>query len=406
MQGQNSHRWPHFLPGGRQFLFYVQGKGAGLYLGSLDSPNSKRIADADTGAQFVAPDWLLFLRQGALVAQHFDLARGELTGEPVSIADQVASDGNRSSGAFSVSPEGSIAYRSGGDSASQFTWFDRSGKVVGTIASADALFQPSLSPDGRRVAAYRIIRGGSELWLFEAGRETRFTFEGGRYPVWSPDGARIAFSNQASPNVKQKSSTGGGPEELLVAAPASNTIAPLAFSPDGRFLMYLQRGPVNAGDLWILPLDGKQKPSVFLNSKFEERQAQFSPDGRWVAYASDESARFEVYLRPFPASNGQFQVSTSGGTAPRWRRDGKELYYIAPDGKLMAVTMATTGRTPVMSAPVALFQPHILHGGATIIGIQAQYDVAPDGRFLINVTSGDAVTAPITVIQNWAPKKE
>jgi hypothetical protein len=143
-----------------------------------------------------------------------------------------------------------------------------------------------------------------------------------------------------------------------------------------------------------------------LNSKFEERQAQFSPDGRWVAYASDESARFEVYLRPFPASNGQFQVSTSGGTAPRWRRDGKELYYIAPDGKLMAVTMATTGRTPVMSAPVALFQPHILHGGATIIGIQAQYDVAPDGRFLINVTSGDAVTAPITVIQNWAPKKE
>jgi Tol biopolymer transport system component len=405
---QGGHRWPHFLPGGRQFLFYVHGEGGGLYLGSLDSLDSKRLAPADSGAQFVAPDWLLFLRQGTLMAQHLDLRRGELTGEPVSIAEQVAFDGARAKGAFSVSHEGSIANRTGAFSASQFTWFDRSGKVVGTLGSSDrnGLSQPTLSPDGRRVAAFRTTQGDPDLWLFEAGRETRFTFEGGRYPLWSPDGARIAFADKAGASLKQKSSAGGGAEELLLASSAGS-IAPYSWSPDGRFLIYNRRDPVTTGDLWVLPLDGKQKPSVFLNSKFEERLAQFSPDGRWVAYTSDESGRNEVYLRPFPASSGQFPVSTLGGTAPRWRKDGKELFYIAPDGRLMAVTMGltTTGRAPAMGAPVALFQPHLLGGGAAVVGFMWQYDVAPDGRFLINVTVGDTVTAPITVIQNWNPKK-
>jgi hypothetical protein len=157
---------------------------------------------------------------------------------------------------------------------------------------------------------------------------------------------------------------------------------------------------VTAADLWVLPLDGKQPPSVFVNSKFEERQPQFSPDGRWVAYGSDESGRSEIYLRLFPTSSGQFPVSTTGGMEPRWRKDGK----------LMAVSIATastgtTGRAPEMGAPVALFQPRILYGGTLPIGISWQYDVAPDGRFLINVTVGDVVTAPITVIQHWTPKK-
>ena len=405
---QGGHRWPHFLPGGRQFLFHTQGENSVLYLGSLDSLDSKRLAPAESGAQFVAPDWVFFLRQGVLTAQHIDLKRGELTGEPVSIAEHVAFDGNRSKGAFSVSHEGSIAYRTGAFSASQFSWFDRSGKVVGTLGSSDrnGLSQPTLSPDGRRVAAARAMQGDPDLWLFEAGRETRFTFEGGRYPLWSPDGGRIAFADMGSASLKQKSSTGGGAEELLLAS-SGGAIAPYSWSPDGRFLIYSRRDPVTAGDLWVLPLDGKQKPSVFVNSKFEERLAQFSPDGRWVAYTSDESGRNEVYLRPFPASSGQFPVSILGGTAPRWRKDGKELFYIAPDGRLMAVTvgLTTTGRTPAMGAPVALFQPHILGGGAAVVGVMWQYDVAPDGRFLINVPVGDAATAPITVIQNWNPKK-
>jgi hypothetical protein len=160
---------------------------------------------------------------------------------------------------------------------------------------------------------------------------------------------------------------------------------------------------VTGGDIWVLPLDGKQPPSAFVNSKFEERAAQFSPDGRWLAYCSDESGRSEVYLRPFPASSGQFQVSTMGGIAPRWRRDGKELYYIAPNGTLMAVSLTTIGGTPDVGAPVALFRPRIVYGGTNTVGILWQYDVAPDGRFLINVSTGSAVTAPITLIQNWQP---
>lgn len=147
--------------------------------------------------------------------------------------------------------------------------------------------------------------------------------------------------------------------------------------------MYQERNPGTGADIWVLPLDGKQQPSVFVNSTFEERNPQFSPDGRWVAYTSNESARYEIYLRPFPASSGQFPVSTTGGIAPRWRQDGRELYYIAPDSKLMAVSfsVATTGRAPELGAPVALFQPRILYGGTLIIGIFWQYDVAPDGRF-------------------------
>ena len=403
---QASHRWPHFLPGGRQFLFYVMGASPGLYLGSLDSPDSNRIAAADTGAQFVAPDWLLFVRQSTLLAQRVDLGRGEPIGEPMPVADQVAVDSGRTVGAFSVGPAGSITYRTGRGSVSQFTWFDHAGKVVGTIGTPDAngRLNPALSPDGRRVAAQRTMHGNIDLWLFDAGRETKLTFDAGRdmYPVWSPDGSRIAFSKdlKGALSLYQKSSRGGGAEELLLAS-SGNVLAPQAWSPDGRFLLYTERSPVTALDLWVLPLDGKQPPSVFLNSKFEERSPQFSPDGRWVAYMSDETGRPEIYLRPFPASSGQFPVSTTGGIAPRWRKDGKELYYIAPDSKLMAVSMATTGRAPEMGAPVALFRPYILYGGTIAPGVHWQYDVAPDGRFLINVTPGDVVTPPITVIQHW-----
>jgi Tol biopolymer transport system component len=230
------------------------------------------------------------------------------------------------------------------------------------------------------------------------------TFEAGRdeYPEWSPDGSWIAFSKDLKGQLSlyRKSSMGGGAEELLLPSPG-NALVPLAWSPDGRFLMYHERNPMTAADIWVLPLDGKQQPSVFLKSKFEERLAKFSPDGHWVAYTSDESGRAEIYLRPFPASSGEFPVSTMGGIAPRWRQDGRELYYIAPDSKLMAVSVTMTARGPELGTPVALFRPRIVHGGTLTIGINWQYDVAPDGRFLINVTSSDAVTAPITVIQNW-----
>jgi Tol biopolymer transport system component len=407
-QGQISHRFPHFLPSGRQFLFNTREASAGLYLGSLDSAQTTRLAAADTNALFVPPNWLLFLRQGTLVAQHVDLTRGALTGDPLSIADDVAFDLSTMAGAFSVSSAKSIAYRTSRIAPRQFTWFDRQGKAVGSVGQPDTndLLQPMLSTDGRRVVASRTFTGNTDLWQFDGTRMIHLTFDPTREtsPVWSPDGNRIAFSkgSQGPLSIYLKASSGAGQEELLLARP--NNGLPMSWSPDGRFLLYNERTPEGGLDVWILPTDGKQKPYPFLESRFDERNAQFSPDGRWVAYQSDESGPPEIYVRPFPARSGQWQVSTMGGVTPRWRRDGKELYFIAPDAKLMAVPVATAGTAPEIGTSVALFQPNILFGGTSPVGIGWQYDVAPDGRFLINVRTGDGGTAPITVIQNWTPK--
>jgi len=408
--GQNSHRFPHFLPGGRQFVFYAMGAPAGIHLGSLDSPASKRLGPADTSAEFVRPNWLLFLRRGTLVARRIDLARGELTGDQVSVADQVSFNPNFSVGAFSVSSTGSIAYRTGNTATTQLTWVDKSGKTVGTVGEPDAngLLCPTLSPEERRVVAYRSVENNVDLWLFEAGRMRRLTSDAGRdaYPVWSPNGDRIVFGKEVkgSLSLYQKAS-GGGPEELLLESPSGRNLTPQSWSRDRKFLLYLERDPERGGDLWVLPMDGKQKSFVFVNSGAEERAAQFSPNGRWVAYSSDESNRMEIYVRPFPPSSGQWTVSTMGGVTPRWRDDGQELYYIAPDGMLMAVSVTAAGTAFEMGTPRALFPSRAAFGGANIVGITWQYDVAKDGRFLINVLTGDGGTAPITVIQNWTPTK-
>ncbi len=410
--GQGSHRFPHFLPGGRQFLFYVMGTSAGIYLGSLDSPASKRLAAADTSAEFMRPDWLLFLRQDTLFAQRVDLTRGEVTGEPVPVANQVAFNPSFSAGAFSVSPAGAITYRTGSGTITQLTWFDRLGKAVGTVGQPDAnaLLCPTLSPDGSRVAAYRTVESNVNLWVFdEPSRMTKLTFGAGRetYPVWSPDGSRIVFSKETKGalSLYQKASSGGGEEELLLES-SGNNLSPQSWSRDGKYLLYVERDPQTGGDLWVLPMEGKEKKFKFLATKFEERAAQFSPNGRWVAYASDEQGQPEIYVRPFPPEpSGEWKVSTLGGVTPRWRRDGAELYYIAPGGMLMAVSFTATGAVPTIGAATALFQTHAVFGGAWIVGITWQYDVDAKGRFLVNVLTHAGEPAPITVIQNWAPRK-
>ncbi|MGE5360320.1 MAG: protein kinase domain-containing protein [Bacteroidales bacterium] len=407
--GQTSHRFPHFLPGGRQLLFYAAGASAGVYLGSLDSPASRRIATADTSAQLLPPNWLLFQRQGALFAQRADLARAEPTSELMPVADQLAFNQAVSAAAFSVSPAGSIAYRTGSANATRLTWFDRSGKAVGTIGEPDTsrLMQPMLSPDGRRVVAFRTVQNNQDLWVFESERMTRWTFDPGRdmFPVWSPDGSGIAFAKDSPKGpLCLYQSSGPGREELLLSTPTNN-IDPNSWSPDNRFLIYGERGPDTGGDLWVLPLDGQQKPYPFVNSRFEERTAQFSPNGRWVAYASNESGQSEIYVRPFPPSRGQWLVSTMGGVTPRWRPDGTELYYISPNGSLTAVKVVTESATFQRDTPVALFPTRIVGGGTATVGVMWQYDVARDGRFLINVTTGGDATTPITVIQNWTPRK-
>ena len=250
---------------------------------------------------------------------------------------------------------------------------------------------------------YRTVQGNADIWLMDADHTTRFTFDASldRYPVWSPDGSRIVFDSNRKGlrNLYQKPTSGAGSEELLLESAQDN--AAQDWSADGRYISYISSDPQTGWDLWMLPLQGDRKPFVFLKTPFDERRAMFSSDGRWVAYHSNESGRPEVYVRPFPGPGGQWQVSTAGGIYPRWAAGNNEINYIAPDGTLMAVPVAINGSTFAPGRPAALFRTRIV-GGGTDLNLGTNYDIARDGRFLIN-TLLDDISSPITLIQNWKP---
>ena len=401
---QPSHRHPFFLPDGRQFLFYASGTGdtSGIYLGSLDSGDTTRLTAADSRGVYLSSGWLLWVRAQALVAQRLDLERKALTGDPITLADPVATDAGLAAAA-SVSAAGMVAYRAGRAGRRQLAWFDRTGKAVGAAGEPDAntVQAPELSPDGRRVVIDRTVQGNRDVWLMDLVRDgiTRFTFDAAvdGFPIWSPDGSRIAFESKrkgGSYDIWLKPSSGAGTEELLLETP--NDEWPYDWSKDGRFLLYLESDPKTGFDLWALPMTGNdRKPAVVVNTPFAEQDGQFSPDGRWVAYDTNESGRSEIVVQPFPTPSGKWQLSTGGGSQPRWRADGKELYFIAPDGTLVAVTVAASGSTFEAGKPVTLFP--------TNVGLipRAQYAVSRDGRFLINQMIEESTAVPITLIQNW-----
>jgi Tol biopolymer transport system component len=398
---QLGHRQPSFLPGGRQFLFYAQGEPevSGIYLGSLDGSAPKRLTAADGAGAYLPPDRVLFTQQGALVARRLDVARGDLTGDAVTVLPSAGEDA--SLGAFSTSSTGIVAYRAGSGSRALMTWFDRAGKVLGQAGDVNG---PELSPDERRVAFDRTIRGNRDVWIMDLARGglTRFTFDAAvdGYPVWSPDGSRIVFESTRSGTFDLwiKPSNGADAEQPLLETPDSEW--PLHWSRDGRFLLYQVSDLKTVWDLWALPMTGGDRtPVAVANTPFAERMGEFSPDGRWIAYETNESGRPEIVAQEFPVSSGRRQISTGGGAAPRWRADGREVYFIAPDGKMMAVPVTTTGSTFEAGKPVALF--------STQIALQAfkfQYAVSRDGRFLVNnVTAPEATASPITLILNWTP---
>jgi Tol biopolymer transport system component len=404
---QASHRFPQFLPDGRRFLFFVEGRPdtQGIYLGELGSPNTRRVTAADGAGTYLTPGWLLFARQGTLVARRFDSRLAELTGDPITVADAVGLDVSNYSGAFSVSREGIVAYRTVGTGRRQLTWFDRAGKLLGTLGVPDEseLVGPSVSPDGLRVAAHRTLLGNTDIWIFDAARATRFTFDASRdlFPIWSPDGSHVAFDSNRSGHryFYQKRSDLAGAEVPILETPEAKVLND--WSPDGRSILYVTpNNPKTGADIWYLPVSGDRKPISFVETPFLERAGQFSPDGQWVAYQSNETGRYEIYVRSFPGPGGQQQVSTSGGIQARWRADGQELYYIAPDGKLMAVPITTHGAAIEPGTPVALFQTRIW-GGGTNATLGHQYDVSPDGRFLLNSAMEDVAMAPITLLLNW-----
>jgi Tol biopolymer transport system component len=410
---------PQFLPDGRRLVFLVAGTTdvSGVYLAGLDGRSPVRLtAEARTSAVYASPGFLVWGRAGTLVAQKVDIERSVLVGEPVTLTASLADDVSYLRSAVSVSANGLIAFRTASGGQRQLTWFDRSGAPQGVVGGPDSTqLQPRLSPDGRRVAVVRGNLGNPDIWLLDGARASRFTFDPGQdwFATWSPDGTRLVYRSRGIGGpLYMKLTSGAGVEEQFLAT--DQTLTASSWSPDGRFLMYMSIDPKTNADLWVIPMTGDaehRKPFVFLKTPFREAYGTFSPDSRWVAYHSNESGRPEVYVRSFtppgatPASAsaaaGQWQISTTGGILPMWRSDGKELYYVNPDGALMAVPIAVTATGVEPGTPVMLFQTHMFGGGADV-QLGWQYDVARDGRFLINTLVNDTA-APITLIQNWQP---
>jgi Tol biopolymer transport system component/predicted Ser/Thr protein kinase len=425
-------RHPMFLPDGRHFIFYGAKEAAdtqGIYVADLDTGESTRLTEATTAGVYLSvssansgsSDWLLWVRSGSLVAQRFDIDRQTLTGEPLTIVEGVAfDDGSLNVPAVSVAASGALAYRSGGLSRRELRWFDRNGKAIGALGAPEGggLQSPRLSPDGRRVAVARVIDGNTDVWTMDGVRTSRVTFEPGadNFPVWARDHLSFRSNRSGAQRMYIKPSAGGDAERLLLDVGSPLTTSD--WSADHRWMLYMSQDPESTFDLWLQPTDPAQlaaagQPRVFLKTPFAEKWGRFSPDGRWVAYHSNESGQFEVYVRTMlpaasatattSAGGGQWQVSTTGGTFPVWGPKGRTLYYANPAGTIMQVSVASAGGAFEAGPPVALFQP-TMFGGGTENGQGPQYDVARDGRFLVNTVLEETVAAPIVVIQNWRPR--
>jgi Tol biopolymer transport system component len=413
--GQGSHRWPQFLPDGRRFLFFVgqgQPEAHGAYVGSLDGGESTRVMPSEVAAAYATPGYLLVVSQGVLSAYPFDAVRATVTGEPVPVAQAVGYDDGTFHSAFSVSQTGVLAHRAGAGSRRRLVWSDRTGKTIGAVGQLDenGMANPELAPDDQRVAVNHTVQGNIDLWLIDVNRgvSSRFTFDPSidSAALWSPDGNRVVFrsTRKGTYDLFEKPASGTADEQPILVTPQGKS--PLEWSHDGRSLLYSAQGPNTASDLWVFPMIGERKPFPVLQSRFDEIEGQFSPDGRWLAYVSNESGRYEVYIRTFPQVGGKWQVSAAGGMQPRWSRDGRELYYLAQDARLMAVPIrvASDKRTLEAGAPVPLFPSRLATGGNIPTGgfqARAQYAVAADGRFLMNVADDDGVASPITIVQNW-----
>jgi eukaryotic-like serine/threonine-protein kinase len=411
------HAGPYFLPDGRHFVFQRSSRAAensGWYVGSLDAKpeqqKSGRLRLGWISMRYVAsadPAWgyALTLRAGALMGQRFDNRRLQLAGDAVLIAGDLPGFGPPP---YSVSETGVLAYTSTVSSPSQLTWLSRDGRKLGIVGEMGQHIGVVLSPDGTRAAVSQVETsrgyGNVDIWVhdFAHGTLERLTYDPAVawMPVWSPDGSRIAYtSNRGNLEIYQKASNGVGNEEVLLRS--DEWKRPYDSSPDGHFLLYGASLGSERIDLWYLPLAGdERKPRPFLQTEFSQSQARFSPDGRFVAYTSNETGRNEVYVRPFPqASGGKWPVSTNGGTEPHWRRDGKELYYISADSKMMAAGVTTTPAFHMPGNPKPLFTVPVLGSGAT------RYDVTADGqKFLIDAAGTDGETprrSSITVVLNW-----
>jgi len=406
--------FPSFLPDGRHFLYHAAASKPDLRevrVGSLDGPETKTLIESPFTAVYSPPGYLLFRREGTLMAQRFDAERLELTGDPFPVAAQVGFDGLTYRILASASDNGVLAYHDVGVGKTRLVWFHRDGRELGAVTAPGDYGDLSLSPDGRKAAFYGVDleTGNVDIRLVElaAAATSRFTFDPAVdfTPVWSPDGTRLTFSSNPEgwPNLFEKVSSGAGNEERVLKRSFPNF--PFSWSGDGRLLVYGAIDPKTRWDLWVLPLDKDREPFALLQTEFDERSGQLSPDSRWLAFVSNESGRDEVYVLPFPAGPGKWQVSTGGGDQPRWRSDGRELFYVGADRRLVAVEVKASASSFEAGPPRRLLDVRITGKD----GPGWQYDVAADGqRFLVNHLSEESARSATTVVVNWSaalPKK-
>ena len=385
----SAHRLPQFLPDGRRFLFSAALGTAdtnGTYVGSLDKTPPVRVLPDETGGRFAAPDKLLTIKQGALQAYTFDPASGAVQGEPTVIAQGFA--GAAAIPGFTVSDNGVLAYRIGAAQRRQLVWVNRQGSVLSTIGDPDTdyIASPELSPDEKSVVVFLQRSGDNDIWVIELPRNLARRITDGppadAHPLWDPDGRYVVFSSQrfGGGSPARQPLAGGAAEPLF-----KNRLSGLALSwtRDRRYILLRRDDAKTGANLIAVSMEGEPREVVVAQSQYDETEGQFSPDGRWVAFVSTESGRPEVFVQSFPDASGRTQVSTAGGAQVRWSADGKEIFYVAPDGRMMSVSIAFGAASPDVKTPVPLFQTH-LATGTNVLGNKPQYAVARDGRFLLN----------------------
>jgi eukaryotic-like serine/threonine-protein kinase len=416
-----SHRYPHFLPDGRHFLYLAREgpETRGVSLGSLDGAPPVRLFPDDSDAIYAAspnggssaavPGYILFVRQTTLMVVGFDPVSLTTRGEPFPLAEQVGTMAGTGFGQFSASTNGALAYANVTQGRREFIWTDRTGKQVGQRIQAGDWPDFRLSRDDQRIVFSTFEAGNQDIWIRDLARgiRARLSFDAAQdnLPIWSPDGLRVLWpSNRGSGsyNLYIKSANGDGQETVLLKLGTPTGWA-TDWSRDGRFILYQIPAAMTGQDLWIAPRgDGQkdvdEKPYPYLQGQFDEQNGAFSPDGRWVAYSSNESGVDEVYVQSFPASGGRWQVSTGGGITPRWKGDGSELFYIAADRNLMAVPVRAAGASFEPGTPSRLFTVPPIQG----IVNRDEYAISADGtRVLLSVPAGDTAASLVTVVLNW-----
>lgn len=416
-KGEESHRWPQLLPGGKAVLFTSHTETAGGFDRAtiealvVETGERKVVRRGGSYARYVPSGHLVYVNQATLFAAPFDLGKMELTGSPAPVVQDVSWSIGHGGAQFSFSGDGTLAYIRGGNTVPEYpvVWVDRQGGTAPLWEERGSYANPRLSPDGKHLSLTLLRDGNWDIWVYdlERGVSTRLTFDegGDTEQVWSPDGKYLVFSSDRDGDIDlyRKRADGSGQLERLTESPTA--LWATSWSPDGRFLTY--SSAENGSDLGLLPLEGERKPEVFLSTPFFEHAGDFSPDGRWLAYASNESGRFEVYVRPLPSEGGKWQVSDGGGSYPVWSRDGRQLFYRTDEG-LMAASVEVAGDTFRAGKPREVLEGAFRGGiaGVSFAGNTfADYEVAPNGeRFVMFPASEDAGQggpSHVTLVTHW-----